>query len=201
MKRIAGFTLIEVLVSLAILALISIAAHTIFGDIEKKKELTDQQLDEIASFTTVFRLMEQDFSQLAQRNTRNESGDSLDMFLAADRFLFESQYHGIAVVRDGWNNPASLLARSELQLVSYIVEDDALVRQYRVYVDSLDGEQARKQVLLANVGDFKIEFRGKGDKWEESWNEKSLPRALKITLQLIDETQVSRIFLLPQVVS
>jgi type II secretion system protein J len=85
--------------------------------------------------------------------------------------------------------------------VSYIVEDDALVRQYRVYVDSLDGEQSRKQVLLTEVGDFKIEFRGKGDKWEESWNDKNLPRALKITLQLVDETKVSRIFLLPQVVS
>lgn len=197
-KRGQGFTLIEVLVALSVLAMLTLASHQILSTAINANQTSKEKVAEIGAMNTAFRMMQQDFSQLVQRNTRNESGDSLERFLLADRFLFDSQYHGIAGVRDGWNNPASLLPRSELQMFSYIVEEDNLVRQYRIYVDALDGEEPKQQVLVENVKDFVISFRGNGEQWQETWSDASLPRAIKIELFMTDEHSVSRIILLPQ---
>lgn len=193
-----GFTLIEVLVALAVLAMVTLASHQILSTAIKANQNSKEKVAEIGAMNTVFRMMQQDFTQLALRNTRNESGDSLEQFLIADRFLFDSQYHGVAGVRDGWSNPVNLLPRSELQLFSYVVEEDNLVRKYRIYVDSLDGTEPKSQVLLEDIKDFTISFRGENDKWEENWTNPSLPKAIKVEIALADEMIVSRILLLPE---
>ncbi|HAG38472.1 MAG TPA: type II secretion system protein GspJ, partial [Pseudoalteromonas sp.] len=41
--------------------------------------------------------------------------DAQEQYLLAGRYILESQYDGIAFVRDGWVNPINLLPRSELQ--------------------------------------------------------------------------------------
>ena len=193
-----GFTLIEVLVALAVLAMVTLASHQILSTAINANQNSKEKVAEIGAMNTVFRMMQQDFTQLALRNTRNESGDSLELFLMADRFLFDSQYHGVAGVRDGWSNPVNLLPRSELQLFSYVVEEDNLVRKYRIYVDSLDGTEPKSQVLLEDIKDFTISFRGDNDKWEENWTNPSLPKAIKVEIALADEMIVSRILLLPE---
>lgn len=193
-----GFTLIEVLVALAVLAMVTLASHQILSTAINANQNSKEKVAEIGAMNTVFRMMQQDFTQLALRNTRNESGDSLELFLMADRFLFDSQYHGVAGVRDGWSNPVNLLPRSELQLFSYVVEEDNLVRKYRIYVDSLDGTEPKSQVLLEDIKDFTISFRGDNDKWEENWTNPSLPKAIKVEIALADEIIVSRILLLPE---
>ncbi|KPV96870.1 MULTISPECIES: type II secretion system minor pseudopilin GspJ [unclassified Pseudoalteromonas] len=193
-----GFTLIEVLVALAVLAMVTLASHQILSTAINANQNSKEKVAEIGAMNTVFRMMQQDFTQLALRNTRNESGDSLEQFLIADRFLFDSQYHGVAGVRDGWSNPVNLLPRSELQLFSYVVEEDNLVRKYRIYVDSLDGTEPKSQVLLEDIKDFTISFRGENDKWEENWTNPSLPKAIKVEIALADEMIVSRILLLPE---
>lgn len=193
-----GFTLIEVLVALAVLAMVTLASHQILSTAIKANQNSKEKVAEIGAMNTVFRMMQQDFTQLALRNTRNESGDSLEQFLIADRFLFDSQYHGVAGVRDGWSNPVNLLPRSELQLFSYVVEEDNLVRKYRIYVDSLDGTEPKSQILLEDIKDFTISFRGENDKWEENWTNPSLPKAIKVEIALADEMIVSRILLLPE---
>lgn len=193
-----GFTLIEVLVALAVLAMVTLASHQILSTAINANQNSKEKVAEIGAMNTVFRMMQQDFTQLALRNTRNESGDSLELFLMADRFLFDSQYHGVAGVRDGWSNPVNLLPRSELQLFSYVVEEDNLVRKYRIYVDSLDGTEPKSQVLLEGIKDFTISFRGENDKWEENWTNPSLPKAIKVEIALADEMIVSRILLLPE---
>ena len=193
-----GFTLIEVLVALAVLAMVTLASHQILSTAINANQNSKEKVAEIGAMNTVFRMMQQDFTQLALRNTRNESGDSLELFLMADRFLFDSQYHGVAGVRDGWSNPVNLLPRSELQLFSYVVEEDNLVRKYRIYVDSLDGTEPKSQVLLEDIKGFTISFRGDNDKWEENWTNPSLPKAIKVEIALADEIIVSRILLLPE---
>lgn len=192
-----GFTLIEVLVALAVLAMITLASHQILSTAINANQNSKEKVAEIGALNTAFRMLQQDFSQLALRNTRNESGDSLEQFLVADRFLFDSQYHGIAGVRDGWSNPVNLLPRSELQLFSYVVEEDHLVRKYRIYVDSLDGTEPKSQILLENIKDFTIRFRENNETWEENWTVPTLPKAIKVEVALADDITVSRIFLLP----
>lgn len=192
-----GFTLLEVMVALGILGFIVVASHQILDTAIRTSETSEQTIAELNTLQTTFRLMDQDFSQISKRMGRNESGERIEQYLIAGRYLMNSQYDGVAFVRDGWRNPANLLPRSELQAIGYRVVDDKLERIYKVYIDSLDDTKSRSHVLMENVEEFTLTYRNDKDKWLEAWKAKSLPRAVKIELKLKDIEPISRIFLVP----
>ncbi|AYM87910.1 MULTISPECIES: type II secretion system minor pseudopilin GspJ [Pseudoalteromonas] len=192
-----GFTLIEVLVAMAILAVVIMATHQILDSTTKAKEASDEKIAELNGLQTAFRLMDQDFSQMTQRTVRNEAGDAQEQYLLAGRYILESQYDGIAFVRDGWVNPINLLPRSELQAVGYRVLDDNLERVYRVYVDQLDNMEPRVQVVLKGIEELKFEFLDANNEWQEQWQIKALPKAVAVTLQPIEAEPIRRVFLVP----
>ncbi|MCK8097734.1 type II secretion system minor pseudopilin GspJ [Pseudoalteromonas sp. 1CM17D] len=192
-----GFTLIEVLVAMAILAVVIMATHQILDSTTKAKEASDEKIAELNGLQTAFRLMDLDFSQMTQRTVRNEAGDAQEQYLLAGRYILESQYDGIAFVRDGWVNPINLLPRSELQAVGYRVLDDNLERVYRVYVDQLDNMEPRVQVVLKGIEELKFEFLDANNEWQEQWQIKALPKAVAVTLQQIEAEPIRRVFLVP----
>ncbi|SFD21278.1 type II secretion system minor pseudopilin GspJ [Pseudoalteromonas denitrificans] len=192
-----GFTLLEVMVALGILGFIVVASHQILNTAIRTNETSEETIAELNELQTAFRLMDQDFSQMVQRMGRNEAGDRVEQYLISGRYLMESQYDGIAFIRDGWRNPASLLPRSELQAIAYRVVDDNLERVYKVFVDSLDDTQPRKHILLKNVEELIFKYRGSKDKWLDKWSQKSLPRAISIEMKLKDMEPITRVFLVP----
>ncbi|MBB1291211.1 type II secretion system minor pseudopilin GspJ [Pseudoalteromonas sp. SR43-6] len=192
-----GFTLLEVMVALGILAFVIIATHQILETTTRAKDASDEKIAELNGLQTTFRLMDQDFSQMTKRAVRNESGDVQQQYLLAGRYVLESQYDGIAFVRDGWINPINLLPRSELQAVGYRVIDDNLERVYRVYVDQLDNMEPRVQRVLENVEELKFEFLDDKNEWQEQWEIKALPKAVAVTLQQIEAEPIRRVFLVP----
>ena len=192
-----GFTLLEVMVALGILAFVIIATHQILETTTRAKDASDEKIAELNGLQTTFRLMDQDFSQMTKRAVRNESGDVQEQYLLAGRYVLESQYDGIAFVRDGWINPINLLPRSELQAVGYRVIDDNLERVYRVYVDQLDNMEPRVQRILENVEELKFEFLDGKNEWQEQWEIKALPKAVAVTLQQIEAEPIRRVFLVP----
>ncbi|MBB1387176.1 type II secretion system minor pseudopilin GspJ [Pseudoalteromonas sp. SG45-5] len=192
-----GFTLLEVMVALGILAFVIIATHQILETTTRSKDASDEKIAELNGLQTTFRLMDQDFSQMTKRAVRNEAGDVQELYLLAGRYVLESQYHGIAFVRDGWVNPINLLPRSELQAVGYRVIDDNLERVYRVYVDQLDNTEPRVQVILKGIEELKFEFLDDKNKWLGQWDIKALPKAVAVTLQQVDAKPIRRVFLVP----
>jgi len=192
-----GFTLLEVMVALGILAFVIIATHQILETTTRAKDASDEKIAELNGLQTTFRLMDQDFSQMTKRAVRNESGDVQEQYLLAGRYVLESQYDGIAFVRDGWINPINLLPRSELQAVGYRVIDDNLERVYRVYVDQLDNMEPRVQRVLENIEELKFEFLDDKNEWQEQWEIKALPKAVAVTLQQIKAEPIRRVFLVP----
>ena len=192
-----GFTLLEVMVALGVLAFVIMATHQILDTTTRAKEASDEKIAELNGLQTAFRLMDQDFSQMTQRTVRNEAGDAQEQYLLAGRYILESQYDGIAFVRDGWVNPINLLPRSELQAVGYRVLDDNLERVYRVYVDQLDNMEPRVQVVLKGIEELKFEFLDANNEWQEQWQIKALPKAVAVTLQQIEAEPIRRVFLVP----
>lgn len=194
-----GFTLIEVLIALAIMAFITLATHQIFDSATRAKSLSEETLGELSRLQLVFRVMEQDFSQVTKRKVRNEAGDTQDRYLMHERYLFDSEYDGIAFVRSGWTNPGNLLPRSELQAVAYRVQEGSLQRLYRLYVDQLDGIEPRVQTLLEGVSELKFEFydsESPQEKWLSQWQKQALPVAVAVEITLEDERVLRRSFLL-----
>ena len=109
-----GFTLLEVLVSLAIFAMLGIATYSVVNTTVNGHEAVINQNKQLTDLQRAFTIIENDFTQLAQRKVRLNGEDANDSFFHVSDYMFDSESVGFAFVRDGWTNPAMVLPRSEL---------------------------------------------------------------------------------------
>ena len=83
-QRNHGFTLIEVLVSLAIFAILAAMAYGALGQTLAAAELLNNRMDRLQALQRTVRVISEDFMQLSPRPVRDELGDSLSASLDTD---------------------------------------------------------------------------------------------------------------------
>ena len=74
----------------------------------------------------------------------------------------------VSFTRGGWTNPAGL-PRSELQRVSYSIENGALMRSYTPDLDSTFAVVPIKRKLLEHVKNFNLRYMDAGHQWQTQW--------------------------------
>jgi general secretion pathway protein J len=193
-----GFTLVEVLVTMMILALLGLGAASVVQTMTTSKEQSEQSIARLAQLQYFMLTLEQDMRSIVARP--NATGQLL--------YFGRGQ---LAFVRSGWFNPAGMLPRSTLQPVAYAVRDEQLVREYFPYVDVSPGEEPVEQIVLDGVTDMQARFYSvptsnepsaanvgpsKGS-WSSSWEQSDeLPHAVEITLVTERWGELRRVFLL-----
>jgi len=192
-----GFTLIEMMIAIAIFAILSLGAYQVLQGVLRSDEISTERGNALKQLQRAMVIVERDFQQMNARN--NRSDDELTaMPLQAGKFMFDSDDDGIAFVRSGWRNPLSQLPRSSLQRVMYRIKDAHLERLSYVYLDPTTGEEPKTQLILENVESLMFEFYHE-NKWTETWtNKNALPDGVKMTLTLKRFGEVQRLFLLPK---
>ena len=141
-----GFTLMEVLVALAVFAVIGVLAAQIlrqmtdFGGyaVERGGLLTDAQ--------RALEIMRRDIEQLAHRPVRDAFGDvGTPVAMGTGGRLLE-------FTRLGWRNPLGE-QRSDLQRVAYASDGDELHRLFWRVLDRAPGSEPSRQLLLGGVSE------------------------------------------------
>lgn len=192
-----GFTLLEVLVSLAIFAMLGVATYSVINTTVNGHEAVINQNKQMTDLQRAFVIIENDFTQLAQRSVRIDGEESDGSFFHASEYLFDSEGIGFTFVRDGWTNPIMVLPRSELQLVAYRLIEKRLERLYFNFVDNEYGTEPRVQVLLNGVEELTLLYYT-GGSWEEELEEETsqLPVAIKLKLKTDTFGLIERSFLI-----
>ncbi len=144
--KMRGFTLIETLLALAILAVLSAAAVMVLQNVIRADGLTREKSLQIAALQRAFRQIADDVTHIIPRRARNS-----DTFFFAGRFQLQSDDWGLAFSRSGWPNPLGILPRSEIQNVSYRLRQQQLERLSFDQQDPLTGSQPTVRVLLREV--------------------------------------------------
>lgn len=199
MKRTQGFTLIEMLVAVFLLAVIGAAGFTMLVQMNKTRGVVIGQADRLTELQRTFYWMNEDFSQAVNRPVRSASDDRIAAF------LFNLQGDSmIELSRSGWTNPAREVspARSDMQRVSYSLDEDRLIRSYWYHLDTTDEEPTKRRQLLENVEDMSLRFLDREGSWHDSWppldlEESGMPAAIEVRLQLEDLGSINRLFALP----
>jgi len=193
-----GFTLLEVLIAISIFALMSMAAYQVLQGVIRSGEISKKHSDQLVSIQRAMLIIEQDFTQIVARASRNESGDSDNIrVLTTGKSLYESEDEGIEFTRLGWTNPLNLLPRSNLVRVRYRLIEGQLQRQYFLYPDIVAGQKPETQVLLENVET--LNFRFWSNNWRKTWTEENkLPAGIEINFTSKQFGEIKRMFLVSE---
>ena len=193
-KRSQGFTLLEVLIAIAIFSVISMASFSIFETVINSDTATKARTDRINELQRGFLIIERDMLQIARRSVRLNGEAPLSDFLHTDNDSFTSSEQAIAFVRHGWTNPGLLLPRSDMQSVAYQLNENTVERVHFNFVDAVLGEVPKIRPLISQVEKLNFEFYD-GKKWQETLQENTLPMAIAIEIDTTDYGIIRRQFI------
>jgi prepilin-type N-terminal cleavage/methylation domain-containing protein len=89
----------------------------------------------------------------------------------------------LTFTRGGWTNPVGL-PRSELQRVSYTIENGALMRSYSMELDSTQANAPIKRKLVDHVRSFTLRYMDAGHNWQTQWPPITAGAQLSLTLRM-----------------
>ncbi len=190
-----GFTLLEVLIAIAIFSIISLSSFTIFDTVIKSDETSEQLSKRHNELQRAFVIIERDLVQIAQRSIRINGESPLNGFLQTSGDDFSSNEQALAFVRQGWTNPSLLLPRSDVQAVAYKLVDETLERLHFNFVDAVVGTEPKVQPLIGKVSTLSFEYYN-GEEWLKSWAKEYLPLAIAIEIDTKDYGVIRRQFLI-----
>jgi general secretion pathway protein J len=193
-----GFTLVELLVAMAIFAILSVLAYGGYNTAVKQNEIARGSMKRLAALQTTVRLLTQDFEQIAPRPVRDVLGDSRLPALLADR----RDQNLFSLTRAGWTNPAGL-SRATLQRVSYVLDTDGnLRREYFNVLDATLADEPVKRELIDRVKSVRVRYMDMQKQWQDQWPPlnappatvaRARPLAVEITLELEDFGEIKRL--------
>lgn len=198
-RRQAGFTLLEVLVAVAIFAIVAVLAYGGYSELTRQSERLAESAARIRAIQSTVQRMVQDFSTLEPRPIREPLGDGVQSALIAD-----SRSDRLAeFTHSGWSNPAGV-PRSTLQRVAYRLQDGKLMRAYWVTMDRTMTSEPVSTVLLDRVKAVNLRFMGRDHRFTDQWPGLNagrggsavvaiLPLAVEITLELEDWGKITRL--------
>ena len=192
-----GFTLIEVLVAMAIFAVLAAFCYGTLSQTLLSAEILNNRMDRLQALQRTIRMLTDDLQQLAPRPIRDELGDNLRPALDTG---FQSGF-ALELTRGGWSNPV-VLPRSTLQRVGYRIEEEELVRYHWYALDRTLNSDPVSLSLLGGVEAIEFRFLVGEEEFSDQWpppdrapeaSVRERPRGVEVTLLLADEGEIRRL--------
>lgn len=161
--RVNGFTLLELMVAIALFSLISAAAYKLFTAVAQAREVTQSVLADLDKLQRAEMVLEKDLFQMARRPVRDEQGRQQPALKVPGNGGLLMEF-----TRSGWQNPLQV-TRSTLQRVAYALEEDQLIRYYWPMLDRAPDTRPIRQSVMSGVNRINIRLLDGHKLWVNSW--------------------------------
>lgn len=148
----AGFTLIEMLVSLFIFSLISVGTMAAMGSSLDMRDRVNEGMEELTQIQAARAIIRADFERLSLRKRRDILGSFEPYVLSTDGEAL------ISFTRLGRENPGGLEPRGDAERVEYYFRDKALIRQSWPTANPNVASEPRETILLDELSSVRLEF-------------------------------------------
>lgn len=195
-SRQSGFTLIEVLVAMAIFGVLSALAYMTLGQTLSNSEMLTERMDRLQAIQRTMSYLSTELMQAAPRAIRGDLGEPGPALISD----FGAEF-ALQLTHNGWPNSAGV-PRSTQQRSAYRIEDDELIRYHWNVLDRTVNNIPVATVLLDDIESLTFRFLQTDGEWVEQWpptsagsasNSNFLPRAVTIVLVLPGEGELTRV--------
>lgn len=151
-----GFTLLEIIIAVAIFAIISIVISTVLYVIINAQENIQNTTERLSQLQMAMSMIEQDVSQIALKNFHDENNRTIGPMNA--------NQESFSITTSSYVNPDARFARSELRRISYVVEEGNL---YRISepLKVTEGEAIQKRLILQHVNQMRLRYLTQNNRW------------------------------------
>jgi general secretion pathway protein J len=185
----AGFTLLELLIAISILALLSVLGYRALSALTDSEVRLTQEATRWRTLDQLFTRLESDMRMAQPRAVRAIAGDE-------PAWLGGTDLQGNADVRfSRAGTEFTLETGSAGQRIGYRLRDRALQVVYYPYLDMAPGTSPTPYVLADGISRFRVTYLDRTGEWRETWPvrpETPLPRAVRVELGLESGETIER---------
>jgi general secretion pathway protein J len=189
-----GFTLVEALVALVVLAIVAVLAYRGTAALTAGEAQLAAESARWRTLDAVFTRLEADLRQALPRPARN--GARVEAAWSAQP---GDNAGNTALVFSRAGPEFSLEPGTAGQRIGYRMRDGTLEVLFWPQLDNLAGRVPAAYVLVDHVASFRVEALGDDGRWSQRWpaqNDDRLPRAVRVELVLDDGLVLARLFAL-----
>ena len=195
----AGFTLLELLVALAIFGLLATLSYGGLQTVMTQQSITEEFADELGELQKLYLVMQRDIEQIKLRPIRDEYGDEQPSLVGKET---------LQLTRSGWRNPTGR-PRSSLQRIAYAYEEEQLLRYTWSVLDRAQDSEPQVQLLSEAIEEMRIRYLAGNNEWAEQWpseealadpgiQPESLPQVVEVTVDHRRYGPIVWLFQIPQ---
>lgn len=184
-----GFTLIEVLVALAIFALVAAAAYASIAQLATVQSVLDEKHKRLREVQLAVGTLERDLRDAMNRSVRNSDGVVEPALIGRGDTL--------RLGRSGRANPMAQ-ARANVERVDWRWQKEGIERRAWPFIDGARFDQAEEVVLLTRVSRVQFTFLGNDGRWLDQWpapnstTAERLPKAVRFSIETADYGTIER---------
>lgn len=197
--RCRGFSLIELLVALAVFAALAAAAYGGLAQIAATRAALSKQQDRFAETVRAVSMLERDLRQAISRPIR---GNGASPYLPA----LAGTGDRIELTRLGFANPLAE-PRSNLERVAYAIDARKLMRGRYAVLDRVPDAVPAATAVLDGAQTLSLRYLGSDGAWRSTWppsdappdmqSYELLPRAIEFRIATGDVGELRRVVELP----
>ena len=203
-----GFTLLEVLISLSIFAVISVGAFHILQSSIASHRQSEHRMEQFEALNRMLESIESDLRQSIDRPVRDSDGDTLATFIG--------KLESLELTHGGWSNRPGAIAKNRQPAHSTLRRSGyrrtvkpkeeggfvTLLSRQQWYVLDRARDSRAVTTLEIPIRRISINYLSHNRTWHNKWpaiinsqnTKQSLPLAIKLDIQTIEFGLVTRLF-------
>jgi len=199
MRKKSGYTLIEVLIALAVFAIMATITAMVMFQVFDTRERINLQANQLNQVQLAILRVEQDTRQIISRAIRGK-----DMQLLSP---FTGQHQYVEFTRDGIVNPLGRASDSSLRRVAYLCDRNRLVRRTWRNLDTPNRAQHQDFVILDGLTNCSFNYLSKYNESLPDWRifkiegrQKIItaPKAIELTINPYNWGDMRLLFILTE---